>query len=48
MARARRLRSPPDSTATFLLTSSPENRKAPRMLRIMGTMVLGLRDDISS
>jgi len=48
LARARRFRSPPESTETRLLTSSPENRKPPRMLRIRGTMVLELAADISS
>ena len=37
-ATASRVRSPPDSTPTFLCTSSPENRKPPRMLRMAGTM----------
>jgi hypothetical protein len=37
-ATASRVRSPPDSTAAFLCTSSPENRNPPRMLRIAGTM----------
>ena len=40
-ATARRVRSPPDSTATFLYTSSPENRKPPRMFRIIGTIPTG-------
>jgi hypothetical protein len=48
LARASRFLSPPERTATFLFTSSPEKRKPPRIVRIIGTMVDGLEDDISS
>ena len=44
-ATARRVRSPPDSTFTFLKMSSPENRNPPRMFLIIGTMCIGEPDD---
>ena len=40
-ATANRVRSPPDNTRTGLSTSSPEKRKPPRMLRMLGTMCIG-------
>jgi hypothetical protein len=47
-ARARRLRSPPERTATFLNTSSDPNRNPPRIVRIIGPMETELAEDISS